>query len=117
MSYKDALEAAGAQVLEFAQFGNYSGQWVAKVRYGGETGYIQDWWGSCSHCDAFEAEVGYGYDDEEDYNKRLAVFGRRYLDTILPAQHYIDMYVKQKDDYLSEESREALDWIRHIESL
>jgi len=33
MSYKSALEAAGAEVLEFAYFGEYSGFWYAKVNF------------------------------------------------------------------------------------
>jgi hypothetical protein len=120
MSYESALEAAGAEVLAFAQFGSYSGQWMAKVRYNGETGYIQDWYGSCSYCDAFEAEFYRSYDmTDEEYEKCLAEFGKRYLGTILSAQHYIDMYVKQDEQeyYLSDQDNEALDWIRYIEGL
>lgn len=33
MSYENALKAAGAEILEFGQFGSYQGDWWAKVRY------------------------------------------------------------------------------------
>ena len=113
MSYKSALVAAGAEVLEFGQFGSYSGQWFAKVRYNGETGWIQDWFGSCSYCDAFEADVGYDYDDEE-YNKKLAEFGKRYLGQILPAEHYLPEL--DHNDWDSD-ATDAAAWIRKVEGM
>ena len=115
MSYRDSLEAAGAEVLQFAKFGDYSGQWFAKVRYNGETGWIQDWFGSCTMCDAFEAEFGYEYDEDADYEERLANFGKRYLGTILPAEHYLPKI----DEYANWdiESVEAAAWIRHVEGM
>lgn len=98
MSYKEALEAAGAEVLEFAYFGDYSGTWVAKVSYKGEVGWIHDWFGSCSYCDAFEADFSYSHEwGTEEYNKELAAFGERYLKEILPAQHFLDMWEKCED--------------------
>mgnify|MGYP003344107885 CR=1 FL=1 len=100
MSYTQALEAAGAEVLSFEQFGSYQGEWWARVNYNGQTGYINGSYGSCSGCDAFEAEFGFkeGTCDDHSYNFnqdcehcqsakkeyefRLADFGRTYLDTI-----------------------------------
>lgn len=97
MSYKQALEAAGAEVLAFQEFGSYQGEWFALVNYNGEKQWINGWYGSCSGCDAFEAEFGYGaeecdehrynrQDDCEDckaksaeYQQKLADFGRTYL--------------------------------------
>jgi len=32
-SYKESLEAAGAEVLAFESFGSYQGDWVALVWY------------------------------------------------------------------------------------
>ena len=77
MSYQEALEAAGARVEAFASFGSYQGDWVAKI---GHDRYIMGAYGSCSGCDAFEAEFGWGGDEEGDYQQRLADFGRTYLD-------------------------------------
>lgn len=94
MSYQEALEAAGAEVLVFEQFGSYQGDWLARVLYEGQELYINGSYGSCSGCDAFEAEFGfdeqkcnvhiYQYDSPDcteckaAYQQKLADFGRRY---------------------------------------
>jgi hypothetical protein len=103
MGYSEALEAAGAEIIVFREFGSYQGDWWAMVRYNGERGWVNGSYGSCSGCDAFEAE--FGYVDQEcsehqrihpkpeqcaacdeaaaDYKRRLASFGRNYLDPLL----------------------------------
>lgn len=97
MGYYEALEAAGASVHAYNEFGSYQGQWYALVTYNGETGWIADWYGSCSGCDAFEADVGYERDCCEDhwthtpecercvsreaeYETTLTNFGKTYLE-------------------------------------
>lgn len=112
MSYKSALIAAGAEVLDFAKFGSYSGMWFAKVRYNGETGYVKDWWGSCSYCDAFECEFSDSY-LSEDLDKRMAEFGKRYLDQILPAAHYLPQL--DEEAKWDGEAESAAEWIRDLE--
>jgi hypothetical protein len=111
MSYKTALRVAGATVLEFESFGSYQGEWYALVEYNGERGWVSGYFGSCSYCDSFEREFGYSesfrceeheyrYDDswkgcpaceklEADYDFRLIDFGKTYLETLLPAEHYL----------------------------
>jgi hypothetical protein len=99
MSYCEAMEAAGAEVLCYESFGSYQGDWWAKVTYEGNTFWVHGSYGSCSGCDAFEAEFWYcnegtcdkhRYEDEqpscekcrvakEDFNTRLADFGKSYL--------------------------------------
>ena len=83
MSYQQALEAAGATVHVFQEFGSYQGDWWAKVTFNGKTGWIHDYYGSCSGCDAFEAEFGWNDEENDDYQERLAKFGKEYLDEIL----------------------------------
>lgn len=104
MSYEQALEAAGAQVIVFEEFGSYQGDWWALVKYKGETGWVNGSYGSCSGCDAFEGEFGYGngynggggfwdYETDQyreptdkerkDYEARLADFGKTYLDGVM----------------------------------
>ena len=56
--YKKCLEMAGVDVLAFESFGSYQGDWWAKVFDGDKTGWIHGYFGSCSGCDAFEAEFG-----------------------------------------------------------
>jgi hypothetical protein len=105
MSYQESLEAAGAVVHAFQNFGSYQGEWFAKVTYNDETGWINGNFGSCSGCDAFEAEFGWGKGDrcddhEHDYTEeyktcskckesesvfkaKLADFGKTYLDGLM----------------------------------
>jgi len=107
MSYELAMEKAGATVHVFESFGSYQGDWWAKVTYNGKTGWINGSYGSCSGCDAFQAEFGggghyVGEDYESEYHseytdgfpfadcqkcaddiQKLADFGRSYLDYML----------------------------------
>lgn len=81
MSYETALEAAGAKVIEFRQFGSYQGDWWALVHFGGTYSWVHGSFGSCSGCDAFEGEFeGAYFDKKADYQRRLAAFGASYVD-------------------------------------
>ena len=114
MSYESALIAAGAEVLEFAKFGDYSGEWFAKVRYNGETGWIQDWYGSCSYCDAFQAEFDWDSDFAcEDTQVQLANFGRVYLDDLQTTEQILAYFAESAD--WDSDSESALYWIRETE--
>jgi hypothetical protein len=116
MSYQDALEAAGAKVLQFEQFGSYQGEWFALVEFNGETGWVNGSYGSCSGCDSFEAEFGW---DEEycsehrwvsnkpacadcdkakaDHAAKLADFGKTYLGTMLTQAQAEEQAAKYAD--------------------
>jgi hypothetical protein len=106
MGYREALEAAGAKVTAYESFGSWQGDWLARVTYEGRDGIIAGSYGSCSYCDAFDAEFGLSYDEWcEDHdgepavascegcvraaraavtkNMRLVRFGRSYLDSIM----------------------------------
>ena len=114
MSYKSAIEAAGAKVLEFKDFGSWQGEWVALVEYKGEVGWVQGSFGSCSHCDAFESEFGLGLDEESEtevqYQARLASFGESYLGGLMTtelAAKYFDGAAEWDTD-----SAGAAEWIR-----
>ncbi len=71
--YRQALEAAGATVLDFECFGSYQGVWIACL----SNGWIIDYYGSCTGCDAFEAT----FSRNEPSATELADFGQRYLMT------------------------------------
>lgn len=80
--YKFALEVAGATVHAYEQFGSYQGDWLAKVTYDGETFWIQDCYGSCSGCDAFEGDLHSEYHENKNvgYEKEsITAFGKNYL--------------------------------------
>lgn len=110
MSYPKSLEAAGAKVLVYEEFGDWQGTWLALVEYKGEKGWIKDYFGSCSVCDAFLAEFDWGDDKEEDYQKRLKEFGLRYLDAGLRSNEEILDYVK-KDSFWDLEREKMLSFV------
>lgn len=120
MGYKSALEAAGCVVHAFENFGSYQGEWLAKVTKtvaGQEyTGYVHDWYGSCTMCDSYEAEFGYSYDDEdEDYERRLREFGQRY--EVMPEswmQDFLWPDDDDDDDYVSFEREEMRVWFAKV---
>lgn len=105
LTYEGALVAAGATVHNFSQFGSYQGDWWAFVTLAdGRTGWINGSYGSCSGCDALEAEFDYGvdkceahrweYDDKTkpcaecdrakaEADAKFAAFGAGYLDGLM----------------------------------
>lgn len=139
MGYKSALEAAGATIHAFKEFGSYQGEWVAKVTYKGETGWIEGNYGSCSGCDAFQMEFGYddsdkGCDEHEyetdpaikllcpdctdaaaGYAIRLKAFGETYLDTIFSQELQEQVYKAKLADmgeWSYGEYKEMFDFIK-----
>lgn len=128
MGYKESLEAAEAVVLNYEEFGSYQGDWLAFVEYKGERGIIMGSYGSCSECDAFEAEFGYSgepeerdgkfyksrYDYEEcteeeykesvrAYKERFVEFGRSYLEAsgrpdLIGREYFERMLSELKED-------------------
>jgi hypothetical protein len=104
MGYKESLKLAGAVVHDYQEFGSYQGDWWAYVTYEGTTGWIHDYFGSCSGCDAFQGEFGYDLNhyhkdkyfsagDEIDFDlscpqcqiikQKMIDFGKSYLENIL----------------------------------
>jgi len=110
MSYESALEAAGAAVLQYKSFGSYQGEWVALVDYKGERGWVQGSYGSCSHCDAFEAEFGWDADEQNDYQQRLASFGESHLGGLETTEQVAEYFDRNAE--WDSESEEAAKWIR-----
>lgn len=128
MSYENALKAAGAEILEFEQFGSYQGDWWAKVRYKEKLGWVHGSYGSCSGCDAFYAEFKYeedfcgdhAYQSEDGcpacqeakkkHDERLADFGRGYLDDMLDQEKAEEEAARYLD--WDSEAQLMLDWLR-----
>lgn len=111
MSYRESLEAAGAQVLVFESFGDWQGSWVALVDYQGERAWVRGSFGSCSECDAFQAE--FDWDSEFqcfETQQRLAEFGRSYLDDLQSTEQVLRQY--DADASWDSESEEAAEWVR-----
>lgn len=102
MSYTEALEAAGATVLDYTMYGSYQGAWMAHVKLPtGVKGFIIDYYGSCSGCDSFESTFGYA---EEPTPEKLAEFGQPYLDQLLTPREALTKCAENMEfdeDYLS----------------
>lgn len=131
MSYQSAIEAAGATVHSFKEFGSYQGEWWALVTFEGRTGWVNGSYGSCSGCDSFQAEFDYSSekcDDHKydfgatrtecaacdaklkDYNERLEAFGRGYLDNLMSQDKAEEDAAKHFDWDMS--AQEMVDWIK-----
>ena len=100
MGYRECLELAGATVIDYEEFGSYQGDWLAYIEYEGKKGFIRDYFGSCSGCDSYEAEIGDHYHEcvdesyysphEQGYRENCAIcqvekkkavkFGKGYID-------------------------------------
>jgi hypothetical protein len=110
--YRQALEAAGANVLVFDSFGDWQGSWIALVVYEGALGWVQGSFGSCDHCDAFQSEFGWDSDFVcEDVQDRLAQFGRTYLDDLMTTEEILGHYDPHAD--WDDDSASAAAWVRH----
>ena len=122
--YIDALKAAGLRILAWECFGSYQGQWAAHVvTPDGMIGYVNDWYGSCSVCDSFQAEMDeFMWDEGTDkFNEKLKEFGQRY--EVLPTSYWLDWCRRTRDaladvdDYVWEETESMYHWILEREGL
>jgi len=117
MSYQNALVAAGANVIAFESFGDWQGSWVALVEYRGERGWVQGSFGSCDHCDAFEAEFGWGFDEQNEtevqYQARLASFGETYLGGLQTTEQILAEH--QANVQWDEDADNIVFWVRETE--
>jgi len=133
MGYSKTLEKAGAKVLEFKEFGSYQGTWLAKVEYNGEIGWVEGSYGSCSGCDAFQAEFGYAeephfYNEKwhlnweevteevalaakKKYEDRLCNFGKTYLESGLYTQEQIEAKCSENLEW-DYEAEDMLKWVK-----
>ena len=121
MSYKEALEAAGAEVLAYEFFGSYQGDWYAVVKFNGNVGVIKGSYGSCTVCDAFQAEFGYDgdetynyetgeYEKNPDYPAKLAAFGANYLEDLMTFQAALNEAARNLD--WDHDAEEMVNWVK-----
>jgi len=110
MGYMGALEAAGANILRYKYFGDYQGTILAEVKYKDRCGYVQISYGSCDHCDAYQAfssDLGW---DHVMTDQELANFGKNYLEDIESAEKLVEQLTEQLEwDY---EAEEILIWLK-----
>lgn len=131
MSYDTALTAAGATVHRFEMYGGYLGNWMAHVTLpDGRTGFILDYYGSCSGCDAYQAELEYNSHkgDSGEYHSdgekadtckrcaairdKIAKFGATYFDQLLTVEEALAKCAEWTDSWNSSEYREMAGHIR-----
>ncbi|WP_294636598.1 hypothetical protein [uncultured Aquabacterium sp.] len=109
MSYEDAFAAVPGVTVEWAHYcGSYQGRLVAKLTIEGVDGprYVLDYYGSCSGCDAYEAEMPWNPTPEH-----LANFGRPYVEAALTLDEAINELLPKPGDWYDSDEREALDHI------
>lgn len=133
MGYDKAIEATGVKIKEYKEFGSYQGTWVAVLEDGR---IIEGSYGSCSGCDAYQAEFDYSepqayddgtyrsgsYDDiskEEydaamvEYNEKLRTFGLSYVSEAQTFDEAIARYEKKiSDEYAWEDDKEIYEWLK-----
>lgn len=54
-SYQEGLKSAGIEILEWATFGTYQGDYAVILKEDDTLGFVVIGYGSCSGCDALEA--------------------------------------------------------------
>lgn len=105
MGYESALIAAGADIKVFKEFGSYQGDWFAILNNGN---VVHGAYGSCSGCDAFQAEFDYDDKDEE----KLAAFGKSYLCEQQSISELVESYQKKATaEYAWGDDKEILEWL------
>lgn len=117
MSYEMCLEKAGATVVAFQEFGSYQGEWFALVEYNGERGWVEGSYGSCTGCDAFEAEFCDAYRETEGLDERYAEFGRGYLEVVMPQEQQLvimEARMGDKDSWSYDEYKQIYDWMKEV---
>lgn len=122
MGYESCLEAAGATVHDFIQIGDYQGTWYAFLTFKGVTGFVSGSYGSCSGCDAYDAECESHWNDGEENREEnknwKAKFGLGYLDNIeAPGRFVRDVQENCESaysDYRRAEYNELLEWVTKV---
>ena len=113
MGYQEAFAAVpGCEVIWCEYFGSYQGRLLAKIKYKGEILYLHDWFGSCSHCDAFEGE--FTYDDPPE--EQLAEFGKSYVESALPLENILASLEAECDEW-DGDCKEMIDKLRMEQAL
>lgn len=114
MGYQKAIEACGLEVEKFKEFGSYQGDWIAILKDGR---VVSGSYGSCSGCDAFQAEFDWGADELPDYNQKLATFAKSYVDGAESLEDIIKRYeVKCEGEYVWDDDKEILEWLKQYKN-
>lgn len=95
----------GVTEVKAEYYGSYQGEFLCSIIKDGEYLLIHDWYGSCSGCDAFEAELGHGDVARED----AINFAESYINSAIPRHKMIEFLEKEvSDDSWCTEKKEML---------
>lgn len=128
--YNGMLEIAGAKVIAYQSFGSYQGDWIAEVVYNGKHGYVHSYYGSCSGCDALQAEFDFSSHDHFDTNyynplyngvdttcetcmsvyKKMQEFGASYLKEIISYDEILANISKNLE--WDSDAEEMVKWVK-----
>lgn len=128
--YKQALEAAGAIVTDFQEFGDYQGTWLAVLDDGR---VVEGSYGSCSGCDALLGEFDFkahehgdsdyydplhdgpkdGCEECVEFQRKFKEFGEGYILAAVSREQLAGIYEKRcADEYCTDDEKEILTWLR-----
>jgi hypothetical protein len=137
MGYQEAIEANDFVVKDFKEFGSYQGTWIAIIETEDGDRFIEGSYGSCSGCDAFQAEFDYSdepserdgkyyvnYEETtkeehdkaaETYKQRLKKFGESYTDDQQTKEEIVARYEKKcAEEYAWDDDKEILEWLKSL---
>lgn len=115
MGYRKAVEAAGALVHDYQMFGSYQGDFFMLVTYKGSNGVIKGSFGSCSGCDAFEAEFDNAYPSTEDEKEKLKRFGESYLKEMLTLDEATNLIKGYENNFeWDEDAKDVAKWLKNL---
>lgn len=97
LTYDGVLEFSGAEILSWARFGSYQGDWCAKVKFKDEEFWLHGYFGSCSVCDSLQAEIEWFPNSYEDY--KFWYNSNWHEDPDLSDVHE-DLFVKQAEEHI-----------------
>jgi len=98
MGYASALRAAGADVIDFKEIGSYQGTWGAICDFQGQRVLVTGYYGSCSGCDAFEAQFGYDSPAVQDEDGKY--YTNWYKDQEITKEEYDAILEKEKQELI-----------------
>ena len=107
--YTVVAEARGQRVLWFRRFGSYQGEWLLFSRDDEHYFIYKDWYGSCSGCDSFEAEFGWGEKQYRLDDAKIVSFIAAYH-PFLKTTHAAALGLAEKGSLLAVLPRNTREW-------
>lgn len=115
MSYKQSLLSTGHTVLEYAEFGDYSGSWYSIVAIKDYSILVGGQFGSCTGCDSFLAEFEYDLEPgTPEYEEKLKSFGLKLLNNPLSVE--VELKQAISDSAWDLDSVKKSEWLSRVKN-